>query len=55
VTNILDRLENKSLITRVRNTQDKHKVSLYLTKDGKALLLNASQALQEHFIETFLT
>lgn len=53
VTNILDRLENKSLVSRVRNTQDKRKVSLYLTEDGKALLLKAPQALQEHFIETF--
>lgn len=53
VTNILDRLENKKLILRVRDTQDKRKVGLYLTDDGKALLLNAPQALQEHFIEKF--
>jgi len=53
VTNILDRLENKNLISRVRNTQDKRKVSLSLTENGKALLLNAPQALQEHFIENF--
>jgi len=53
VTNILDRLENKSLISRVRDTQDKRKVGLYLTDDGKALLLKAPQALQEHFIEKF--
>jgi DNA-binding MarR family transcriptional regulator len=53
VTNILDRLENKCLVSRMRNTQDKRKVSLYLTEDGKALLLKAPQALQEHFIENF--
>jgi len=53
VTNILDRLENKNLISRVRDTQDKRKVGLYLTDNGKALLLNAPQALQEHFIEKF--
>lgn len=53
VTNILDRLENKGLISRVRNTQDKRKVGLYLTKNGKALLLKAPQALQEHFIANF--
>jgi DNA-binding MarR family transcriptional regulator len=53
VTNILDRLENKGLVSRVRSTQDKRKVSLYLTEDGKALLLNAPQALQEHFIDNF--
>ncbi|TWX50612.1 MarR family winged helix-turn-helix transcriptional regulator [Colwellia hornerae] len=53
VTNILDRLENKDLVSRVRSTQDKRRVSLYLTEDGKALLLNAPQALQEHFINKF--
>lgn len=53
VTNILDRLENKNLVSRVRNTQDKRKVSLYITEDGKALLRNAPQALQEHFIDKF--
>jgi len=53
VTNILDRLVNKHLVSRVRNTQDKRKVSLYLTEDGKAILLKAPQALQEHFIENF--
>ena len=53
VTNIIDRLENKNLISRVRYTQDKRKVGLYLTDDGKALLLKAPQALQQHFIEKF--
>ncbi|MBA6352570.1 MarR family winged helix-turn-helix transcriptional regulator [Colwellia sp. BRX9-1] len=53
VTNILDRLENKGLVSRIRSTQDKRRVSLYLTEDGKALLLNAPQALQEHFIDKF--
>jgi DNA-binding MarR family transcriptional regulator len=53
VTNILDRLENKDVILRVRNTQDKRKVGLYLTENGQALLLNAPQPLQENFIENF--
>jgi DNA-binding MarR family transcriptional regulator len=53
VTNIIDRLESKDLISRVRNTQDKRKVSLFLTDNGKAILLNAPQPLQEHFIENF--
>jgi DNA-binding MarR family transcriptional regulator len=53
VTNIIDRLENKNLVSRVRDTQDKRKVGLYLTENGKALLLNAPQALQEHFIDNF--
>lgn len=53
VTNIIDRLESKNLVSRVRNTQDKRKVSLYLTDNGKAILLSAPQPLQEHFIENF--
>lgn len=53
VTNIIDRLESKNLVSRVRNTEDKRKISLYLTDDGKAILLNAPQPLQEHFIENF--
>lgn len=53
VTNIIDRLESKQLVSRVRNTEDKRKVSLYLTDSGKAILLNAPQPLQEHFIENF--
>jgi DNA-binding MarR family transcriptional regulator len=53
VTNILDRLANKGLVSRVRDTQDKRKVGLYLTDDGKAILLKAPQALQEHFIDKF--
>jgi len=53
VTNILDRLENKDLILRVRNTQDKRKVGLFLTENGKTLLLNAPQPLQDHFIENY--
>ncbi len=53
VTNIIDRLENKNLVSRVRDTHDKRKVGLYLTENGKAILLKAPQALQEHFIANF--
>ncbi len=53
VTNILDRLESKNLISRVRDTKDKRKVGLYLTEGGEALLLKAPQPLQEHFIKNF--
>ncbi len=53
VTNILDRLANKALVTRVRDTEDKRKVGLFLTEQGKALLQKAPEALQEHFIEKF--
>ncbi len=53
VTSILDRLENKDLISRIRDSQDKRKVSLYLTENGKTILLKAPQALQENFINSF--
>ena len=53
MTNILDRLESKDFILRIRNTQDKRKIGLYLTEKGSLLLLNAPQPLQENFIDNF--
>ncbi|MDO6618239.1 MULTISPECIES: MarR family transcriptional regulator [unclassified Shewanella] len=53
VTNILDRLESRNLIQRVRSEQDKRRVSLYLSDEGKACLLEAPKPLQEHFIQNF--
>ena len=35
VTNILDRIESRNLVTRVRSQMDKRRVSLYLTEQGK--------------------
>ncbi|MFT7006077.1 MAG: DNA-binding MarR family transcriptional regulator [Colwellia sp.] len=53
VTNIIDRLESKNLVSRVRNIQDKRKVGLFLTDNSQALLLKSPQPLQEHFIKKF--
>ncbi|GAA6204451.1 MULTISPECIES: MarR family transcriptional regulator [Thalassotalea] len=53
VTNILDRLENRGLIERVRSSEDKRRVSLFLTDDGRNSLIDAPQPLQEHFIQKF--
>lgn len=53
VTNILDRLENKGLIERVRSSQDKRRVSLFLSDKGRNSLIDAPQPLQEHFIQQF--
>ncbi|MEO2268904.1 MarR family winged helix-turn-helix transcriptional regulator [Pseudoalteromonas pernae] len=53
VTNILDRLESRALVSRVRSELDKRRVSLYLTEQGQALLEKAPQPLQEHFIHKF--
>jgi DNA-binding MarR family transcriptional regulator len=53
VTNILDRLENRGLIERVRSSEDKRRVSLFLSETGRAALIDAPQPLQEHFIQKF--
>ncbi len=53
VTNILDRLENKGLINRVRSSEDKRRVSLFLSEKGRNSLIDAPQPLQEHFIQNF--
>ncbi len=53
VTTILDRLEHRKLVYRVRSTSDKRKVHAHLTDDGAALLASAPQPLQEEFIQKF--
>ncbi|WP_395345176.1 MarR family winged helix-turn-helix transcriptional regulator [Ningiella sp. W23] len=53
VTSILDRLESKNLVQRVRSTEDKRRVSVFLTELGQEMMLNAPLPLQEHFINRF--
>ncbi len=53
VTTILDRLELRKLVYRVRSTQDKRKVHAHLTEEGQAILARAPQPLQEEFIQKF--
>ncbi|KPQ28615.1 MAG: transcriptional regulator [Marinobacter excellens HL-55] len=53
VTTILDRLELRKLVYRVRSTKDKRKVHAHLTEDGADLLARAPNPLQEDFIEKF--
>lgn len=53
VTTIMDRLEKRGFITRVRSNNDKRKVHAYLTDTGKALLAEAPTPLQESFIKRF--
>ncbi|WP_100644582.1 MarR family winged helix-turn-helix transcriptional regulator [Alteromonas facilis] len=53
VTSILDRLETKQLVQRVRSTEDKRKVGLFLTEAGQTILLDAPLPFQEHFINRF--
>lgn len=53
VTNILDRLERRELIKRIRSAEDKRRVGLFLSDSGRTLLIDAPQPLQEHFIQNF--
>jgi DNA-binding MarR family transcriptional regulator len=53
VTSILDRLELKVLVKRVRSTEDKRRVGVFLTEQGKTMLARAPLPLQEHFINRF--
>lgn len=53
VTTILDRLEHRQLVYRVRSTRDKRKVHAHLTEDGADILARAPQPLQEDFIKKF--
>lgn len=53
VTNILDRMEARELVQRIRSTQDKRKVGVFLTEIGKKALETAPLPLQEHFTNRF--
>ncbi|MCV2885145.1 MarR family winged helix-turn-helix transcriptional regulator [Aestuariibacter sp. AA17] len=53
VTSILDRLETKNLVSRLRSSVDKRKVGIHLTEQGKLVLAEAPKPLQEHFIHRF--
>jgi len=53
VTSILDRLEKRVLIQRVRSESDRRKVFITLTETGKEQLASAPTLMQEHFIERF--
>jgi len=54
ITSILDRLELKVLVKRVRSTEDKRRVGVFLTEAGEAILASAPLPLQEHFTNRFL-
>ena len=53
VTSILDRLESKQLVKRVRSTEDKRRVSVYLTDEGFEALDKAPKHFQDKFLERF--
>jgi DNA-binding MarR family transcriptional regulator len=53
VTSILDRLEKRGLILRMRSETDRRKVYVSLTSEGEAQLAAAPTLLQERFIDRF--
>lgn len=53
VTSILDRLETKQFVQRIRSTEDKRRVGVFLTEQGKVILQDAPLPLQEHFTNRF--
>ncbi len=52
VNGIVDRLENKGLLTRTRSTQDRRKVVIKLTEEGNEILKRAPSLLQERFSQS---
>lgn len=53
VTSILDRLEDKLLISRMRSEEDRRRVFLCLTEKGKSTLDDSPKAMEDAFIEKF--
>ncbi len=53
VTTILDRLQKRELIERVRSETDKRKVHPRLTDHGRKILSTAPTALQDNFVRRF--
>jgi DNA-binding MarR family transcriptional regulator len=53
VTNILDRLEKRGLITRRRSDTDKRRVIVKIEDAGMEMIKNDPSLLQEHFIQRF--
>ena len=53
VTSILDRLEAKELVQRIRSTEDKRRVGVFLTEQGQIILKDAPLPFQEHFTNRF--
>lgn len=53
LTGILDRLDRKGLIRRVRSTEDRRKVIVSLTVAAEKVIVQAPPLLQEHFTQAF--
>jgi MarR family transcriptional regulator, organic hydroperoxide resistance regulator len=51
VTGIIDRLEKRNLVRRVRQSRDRRQIHVEVTDEGKRFIKQAPKALQDHFIE----
>jgi len=51
VTGVVDRLEQKGLITRIRNSPDRRVITIQLTDTGKRLAYNAPPPIQRKIIK----
>ena len=51
ITSIVDRLENRGLVTRERSEDDRRVIFLMLSEAGASLLKNAPPSLQENFVQ----
>jgi len=51
VTGIIDRLEHKGLVKRLRVSQDRRVITVELTKSGKVLAENAPPPVQQKIID----
>jgi len=53
VTSLLDRLQERGWITRRRGEQDRRRVHVQLSPEGRRQLVRAPQSLQERFLSQF--
>jgi DNA-binding MarR family transcriptional regulator len=53
VTDILDRLEEKGLITRQRSSFDKRRVYIRISEKGRSIVLKNPSLLKEGFLQQF--
>lgn len=53
VTDILNRLAKRALVTRVRDQVDKRRQLVFITEEGLALLSSAPTSLQKRFVERY--
>tara|TARA_R110000824_G_scaffold118960_14_gene272200 strand:- start:338490 stop:338993 length:504 start_codon:yes stop_codon:yes gene_type:complete len=54
VTNIVDRLEKAGFASRQRNERDKRQIDLRVTDEGRAVLEQAPDLLQQRFSDRFI-